>query len=149
LGVAELDNLVSDFARFYVLTILYEGPTHGYGILSKFKKRVGRSISPGFIYPFLQELEEMGFVTYKTEAVGEKEKKMYELTDEGRVLCNRLFKRFAALVSTAIEPGLDICAHCGCTLYEGGYTEVVEGVERVFCCVHCAGAYKRDKGIAR
>ena len=29
----ELNDLVSDFSRFYMLMILYEGPEHGYGTL--------------------------------------------------------------------------------------------------------------------
>ncbi|NIQ06216.1 MAG: hypothetical protein GWO20_10990, partial [Candidatus Korarchaeota archaeon] len=51
---SELDELISDFSRFYILTILYEGPAHGYRILSKFKKRVGKEISPSLVYPFLR-----------------------------------------------------------------------------------------------
>lgn len=76
----EMNNLVSDFSRFYILTILYERPNHGYGILQEFEERVGRSISPGIVYPFLQKLEERGFLTYKVEPVGEKERKTYRFT---------------------------------------------------------------------
>ncbi|MFQ6052824.1 MAG: helix-turn-helix transcriptional regulator [Candidatus Bathyarchaeia archaeon] len=142
----DLNNLVSDFARFYILTILYEGPTHGYGILRKFQRRVGKTISPGLVYPFLQKLEDRGLITYEVESIGEKDRKVYQLTDEGRRLCNQLFRRFAGLVSTAIEPSLDVCAHCGCKVYEGGYTEVIDGVETSFCCVHCARSYKHERG---
>jgi DNA-binding PadR family transcriptional regulator len=124
-----LDNLVSNFSRFYILTILYEGPTHGYGILSKFQNRVGKKISPGLIYPFLQKLEDHGLITYASEMVGEKERKVYTLTDEGKQLCTQLFKRFAGIVSTAIEPSLNVCAHCGCKVYEGGHREIINGVE--------------------
>ena len=147
MGAENLDNLVSDFARFYILTILYEGPTHGYGILRKFQKRVGKKISPGLIYPFLQTLENRGLITYASEMVGEKERKVYTLTDEGRQLSTHLFKRFAGIVSTAIEPSLDVCAHCGCKVYEGGHREVINGVEMSFCCVHCAGSYKHEIGV--
>jgi len=143
----DLSEFVSDFVRFYILMILYEGPTHGYEILRKFKTRVGRPISPGLVYPFLQKLEDRGLITYTVEPVGEKERKLYTFTDEGRKLCGQLFRRFAGLVSTAIEPSLDICAHCGCKLYEGGHFEVIEGKEMVFCCVHCAQSYKQDRGI--
>ena len=139
---SEFDNLISDFARFYIIMILYEGPTHGYGILRKFESRVGRKISPGLVYPFLQKLEERGLLAYKAEMVGEKERKIYKLTDEGMALTNRLFKRFSNLVSVAIEPSLDVCAHCGCKIYEGGHKEVINGEELVFCCVHCAGSFK-------
>jgi DNA-binding PadR family transcriptional regulator len=140
----DFDNLISDFARFYIIMILYEGPTHGYGILRKFESRVGRKISPGLVYPFLQKLEERGLLSYNAEMVGEKERKIYKLTEEGMTLTNRLFKRFSNLVSVAIEPSLDVCAHCGCKIYEGGHREVIDGEELVFCCVHCAGSFKEE-----
>ncbi len=142
-----MDDLVSDFSRFYILTILYEGPDHGYGILRKFKNRVGKTISPGLVYPFLQKLEAKGLISVKIEATGDKERKLYTLTGDGKALCERLFKRFAGLVSIAIEPSLEVCAHCGCKMYEGGHREVINGKEMVFCCVHCAGTYKEELGL--
>ncbi len=141
---SELEDLISDFSRFYMLTILYEGPTHGYSILSKFKKRVGKEISPSLVYPFLRKLEKKGLVKHTVKPVGEKERKIFELTEEGRALCKRLFKRFAHLVSIAIEPSLEVCAHCGCKVYEGGYREAMDGKETIFCCMHCASSYKRE-----
>lgn len=140
----EVDDLVSDFSRFYILTILYEGPVHGYSILNRFRKRLKKDITPSIVYPFLYLLEENGFVTHTMKPVGKKPKKVYELTEEGRELCGRLFKRFAGLVSTAIEPSLNVCAHCGCKVYEGGYAETMEGKEIMFCCKHCASSYKRE-----
>jgi DNA-binding PadR family transcriptional regulator len=142
----DVDELVSDFSRFYILTILYEGPSHGYGILRKFQNRVGKKISPGLVYPFLQRLEEKGLAGQNIEMVGEKERKVHYLTEEGRALCTRLFQRFAHLVSVAIEPSLDVCAHCGCKIYEGGHREVIDGKEIVFCCSHCAASFKREMG---
>jgi DNA-binding PadR family transcriptional regulator len=142
-----IDSLISDFSRFYILTILYEGPAHGYQILSRFKKRVKKEVSPSLVYPFLQQLESKGLVRHVLKSVGEKEKKVFELTDRGRELATQLFKRFAELVSIAIEPSLYVCAHCGCKVYEGGHKETVGGVELMFCCVHCAHSYKENKGI--
>ena len=141
----DFEEFISDFSRFYILTLLYEGPCHGYSIISKFKRRIGKEISPSLVYPFLQQLEQKGLVKHTIKHVGEKEKKVYELTEEGKKLCGRLFKRFAALVSVAIEPSLEICANCGCKVYEGGYKEVIDGRETVFCCEHCAHAYKQEK----
>jgi len=141
----EIDEFISDFSRFYILMMLYEGPCHGYSILSRFRERLRKNVSPSLVYPFLQRLEEKGLVKYTIKPVGEKERKVYELTDEGRDLCRRLFKRFAALVSTAIEPSLNVCAHCGCKVYEGGYVEIIDGKETMFCCKHCAESYKRER----
>ena len=36
----EINEIVSDFTRVYILTILHEGSVHGYQIISKFKKDV-------------------------------------------------------------------------------------------------------------
>ena len=144
-----IDELISDFSRFYILTILYEGPSHGYSIISRFRKRVKKEVSPSLVYPFLQQLEEKGLVKHTIKPVGEKERKIFELTQAGRELCTDLFKRFAELVAIAIEPSLYICAHCGCKVYEGGYREVIDGRETAFCCIHCAIAYKESKKLAK
>jgi PadR family transcriptional regulator PadR len=144
-----IDELISDFSRFYILTILYEGPAHGYSIISQFKKRVKKEISPSLVYPFLQKLEEKGLVTHTQKPVGEKERKIFELTEEGRELCTGLFKRFAELVAIAIEPSMFVCAHCGCKVYEGAYKEVIDSKEMAFCCMHCARSYKEVKKLAK
>jgi len=140
----DFDEFVSDFSRFYILTLLYEGPSHGYSIIDRFKKRIGKEISPSLVYPFLQQLEQKGLVKHTIRPVGEKEKKVFQLTKEGKELCTRLFKRFAGLISIAIEPSLEVCAHCGCKVYEGGYREVIKGTETTFCCPHCANSYKQE-----
>jgi DNA-binding PadR family transcriptional regulator len=144
-----IDELISDFSRFYILTILYEGPAHGYQILSCFKKRVKKEVSPSLVYPFLQQLQEKGLVKHTVKPVGEKEKKVFELTEKGRELCTELFKRFADLVSIAIEPSLYVCAHCGCKIYEGAYREIIDGKETAFCCIHCARSYREAKKLAK
>ena len=139
------ENLVVDFSRFYILTMLYEGPRHGYSILSTFKERTGKEISPSLVYPFLRQLEKKGYVTHSLKPVGAKKKKVFELTQEGLELCRQLFKRFSALMSVAIEPTLTTCMNCGCKIYEGGHKEIVNAKEMVFCCTHCAESYKREQ----
>ena len=143
----DIDGIVYDFSRFYILTILYEGPAHGYSIINKFRERLKKEISPSLVYPFLQLLEEKGLLKYTIKPVGKKDRKIYELTEEGTLLVTRLFKRFSSIVSTAIEPSLDVCAHCGCKVYEGAYIETVNGKELTFCCKHCAATYKTEKDV--
>jgi len=149
MSAADLDEVVSDFSRFYILTILYEGDAHGYSILSQFRKKVGKEVSPSLVYPFLQQLEEKGLVKHTVKPVGEKEKKVFELTKEGKEVCTRLFKRFANLISIALAPSLEVCAHCGCKVYEGGYREVIDGKETTFCCVHCADSSKEEGRLSK
>ena len=144
-----MDELISDFSRFYILTILYEGPAHGYQILNRFRKRVKKEVSPSLVYPFLKQIEKRGLVKHSIQPVGEKKSKIFELTQKGRELCTGLFKRFAELVSIAIEPSLNVCAHCGCKVYEGGYHEIIDGKQTTFCCIHCAKSYKETWNLTK
>jgi DNA-binding PadR family transcriptional regulator len=144
---AEINDIVSDFSRVYILTILHEGPVHGYEIISKFKKVIGKEVSPSLVYPFLKELEQKGLVTHTLKPVGAKKRKVFELTPNGREFNEQLFKRFSELISVALEPSLEICAHCGCKVYEGGCTERIKDRELMFCCVHCAASYKQSLGL--
>jgi len=145
----DIDGIVYDFSRFYILMILYEGPAHGYSIIDKFKKTeelttVKKVISPSLVYPFLQILENKGLLKHTLKAVGKKDRKVYELTEEGKTLVTKLFKRFSSLISTAIEPSLNVCAHCGCKVYEGGHIETINDKKLTFCCKHCAATYKSE-----
>jgi DNA-binding PadR family transcriptional regulator len=145
---AEINEIVSDFSRVYILTILHEGPVHGYEIISKFKKVIGKDVSPSLVYPFLKQLEQKGLVAHKLKPVGAKKKKVFELTPEGKEFSDQLFRRFSELISVALEPSLEVCAHCGCKVYEGsGHTERIKDKELTFCCIHCAAAYKQSIGL--
>jgi len=138
------DELSLDMIRSSVIMLLYEHPLHGYAIMRRIKTRLGKTISPSLVYPFLHQLEEKGLVQQSLKPAGRKVKKVYELTDEGRHLAKRLFKRVASLISIAIEPSLAICAHCGAKIFEGGHLEMILGKQTIFCCIHCYQAYKRE-----
>ncbi len=144
---AEINEIVSDFSRVYILTVLHEGPVHGYEIINKFRKVIGKEVSPSLVYPFLKQLEQKGLVKHKLKPVGAKKKKVFELTAEGEEFSEQLFRRFSELISVALEPSLETCAHCGCKILEGsGYVERAKNRELTFCCVHCAASYKQTIG---
>jgi PadR family transcriptional regulator PadR len=144
----EINEIVSDFSRVYILTMLHESPVHGYEIISKFKRVLGKDISPSLVYPFLKQLEQKGLVKHTQKMVGAKKKKVFELTPEGKEFSEQLFNRFSELISVALEPSLEVCAHCGCKVLEGsGYSERIKNRELSFCCVHCAASYKQSLGI--
>ena len=143
----EINGIVSDFSRVYILTMLHEGPVHGYEIISKFKKAVGKEISPSLVYPFLKKLEQKGLVKHTLKPVGAKKRNMIELTLEGKEFSEQLFKRFSEIVSVALEPSLQTCTNCGCKIYRGSYRPQINNKELTFCCTHCAAAYKHTLGI--
>lgn len=131
------EELASDMVRSSVIMLLHERPSHDYDIMRNLKKQLGENIRPSFVYPSLHQLKENGLMRSSMKRVGRKLKKVYELTDEGRQLATILFKHLASLVSIAIKPMLDACAHCGAKIFEGGHKEIVKGKEIMFCCVHC------------
>lgn len=68
--------------RLYLLSLLDEGPRHGYDIMQALSDRTGGTYTPsaGTIYPRLSKLEEEGLVTKSVDG----RKTVYEITDAGR-----------------------------------------------------------------
>ena len=68
--------------KFVILEMLLEKPKHGYEIMKGIEAKGDGfyAPSPGAIYPTLQMLEEMGYVT--SNVIGNK--KIYEITPEGK-----------------------------------------------------------------
>ncbi len=68
--------------KYVVLDLLAEKPSHGYEVMKALEERFRGlySPSPGSVYPTLQLLEDLGYVTV-TPQDG---KKVYQVTEEGR-----------------------------------------------------------------
>ncbi len=69
--------------RAAIIALLAEEPMHGYQIITELTERSGGvwRPSPGSVYPTLQALEDQGLVS----ADQSEGRRVYELTDEGRV----------------------------------------------------------------
>ena len=69
--------------RLIALALIAEQPRHGYEIIKVLEDKTAGwySPSPGIVYPTLTYLEEAGYVTAHAEGA----KKLYSITDEGRV----------------------------------------------------------------
>ena len=74
-------------SKFYVLKILYEGPSHGCGILKKLESLTGGCCIPtiGTIYPILKKLTEDGYakILKSNQKENTRQKKVYALTPKG------------------------------------------------------------------
>jgi DNA-binding PadR family transcriptional regulator len=75
--------------RAAILVLLAEKPSHGYQIIQELESRSNGAwrVSPGSVYPTLQQLEDEGLVRL---VAGETERRVYELTDSGRAEADRL-----------------------------------------------------------
>jgi DNA-binding PadR family transcriptional regulator len=68
--------------KYDILSILWDGPRHGYDIMLTIEEKRGFRPSPGSIYPALQMLEEGDFLTGQ-DIEG---KRVYTITDKGSEL---------------------------------------------------------------
>src|SRR5918911_2858617 len=68
--------------KYVILDLLQARPAHGYEVIRALEERFRGfySPSPGSVYPTLQLLEDLGYVT----AMQQNGKKVYSITDEGR-----------------------------------------------------------------
>lgn len=68
--------------RLALLSLLADGPAHGYELMKKLEQRSGGTYqaSAGTVYPVLQQLEDEGLATSETL----EGKKVYRITDAGR-----------------------------------------------------------------
>lgn len=127
---------ITNLVKFYTVLLLYDRPKHGYEIIKEISSKIGKKVSAGEIYPFLNRLKKRKYV--KIEKTGKREKKIYALTASGRKFVKRMLLRFSELIDIAVEPSLKKCAHCGCEIYKGGY----KNGGKMFCCCHCAESFK-------
>lgn len=75
-------------SKLIILSVLRDGPLHGYGIIKVIERRSNEccSITPGSVYPVLKELKKKGLITDTKATVQGRARINYELTDEGRVV---------------------------------------------------------------
>jgi DNA-binding PadR family transcriptional regulator len=68
--------------KFVILSLLAEKPMHGYEVIRDMEERFGGfyAPSPGAVYPTLQMLEDLGYVTSDQQDG----KRTYSITDQGR-----------------------------------------------------------------
>ncbi len=81
-----------------VLSVLAQGPNHGYGVAKSIRERSGGALKlgEGQLYPALHTLEEAGWVTAEWDAVGEQARRIYAITPAGRVELSRRAARWTA-----------------------------------------------------
>lgn len=96
-------DLVAASATPLVLAILAEGESYGYAILRQVNELSGGQLewTDGLLYPLLHRLERLGHVesAWRTPA-GERRRKYYRITDQGRAELAAQRRQWAAVVGT-------------------------------------------------
>ncbi|MBN2102013.1 MAG: PadR family transcriptional regulator [Candidatus Aenigmarchaeota archaeon] len=76
-----------DMKKICLLCMLSTKPMHGYDMMKELEARTGKKAGPGYIYPVLNEMQKKGFLKVKSESTGERERKVYSLTERGKKAC--------------------------------------------------------------
>jgi DNA-binding PadR family transcriptional regulator len=75
----------SNDAQMLVLTVLADGPRHGYAINAAIEDLTGRRLGPGSLYGALSRLEARGLIRPVDQAAGAQQRhRTMQLTDAGR-----------------------------------------------------------------
>lgn len=152
--MTEEGKYLTNLTKLYTLTLLSQKPRHGYEIITEVEKRIGKKPSTGQIYPLLENLEEKELLESEKKEVEGRTRKVYQLTEKGEDTFSEMARKFYNLIHEILDPWLTECEHCDCKIFLGHtkdeeteevYKEKINGEELVFCCEHCAEAYKRRK----
>ncbi len=92
---------VNTVIKLYTLILLAEGPKHGYEIMKRLEEITGSSVGPSQIYPYLRQLEQAGII--EATSLGPRDKKLYTLTDKGRLFVRDVLENALGLIQAAVE----------------------------------------------
>ena len=99
--------------RFLVLAALNERPRHGYELARAITQGCDGCCEPtdAMIYPTIRELTEGGYIVCRTEAQGQRQRKVCALTDRGRQAYRaaaEVWRTVLPALSEAVEVGLAV-----------------------------------------
>lgn len=77
-------ELYGGLIRLHLLHHAAVEPIFGLGIIEELRRH-GYEISAGTLYPMLHGLEKKGYLTSRQERTGRRSRRVYELTEQGRV----------------------------------------------------------------
>lgn len=77
-------DLYGGLIRLHILHHAAEEPVFGLGIIEELRRH-GYEMSAGTLYPMLHGLEKRGYLTSSHERTGRRERRVYVITDRGRI----------------------------------------------------------------
>ncbi|MFD6416212.1 PadR family transcriptional regulator [Streptomyces sp. NPDC060194] len=98
-----------------LLAVLEDGPLHGYAIIAavQTRSRGALELRTGTIYPALNRLERLGLLSSSWQAEGERRRRAYALTEDGRrtlagerTAWNEFTAAIGSVLNPAAPPGL-------------------------------------------
>ncbi len=95
-------DLYGGLIRLHILHHAAEAPIFGLGIIEELRRH-GYEISAGTLYPMLHGLEKKGYLVSRLERTGRRDRRVYEITGQGRVALIDAKARVKELFGELIE----------------------------------------------
>lgn len=95
-------ELYAGLIRLHILHHAAEEPIFGLGIMEELAHH-GYDISAGTLYPMLHGMEKKGYLSSQTPAGGRRERRMYTITEAGRVALADARRKVKELYGELIE----------------------------------------------
>ena len=86
------EKIVKSLLDVIILTLIHDTPQYGYKLIENIHLNFGVFLSPGTLYPCLNNLEEMNLILLEQDS----RKKMYSLTDKGKKEVAVLYKYYSS-----------------------------------------------------
>lgn len=90
-----IEAFIRGFSKPIILWLIFLKPMHGYDLMVEFKNITGKRLKPNIVYPFLNSLENKGYVVGTWIKNGKRKAKSYRLTTKGVRLLASFNKRFS------------------------------------------------------
>jgi PadR family transcriptional regulator PadR len=81
-------KLTKGLLDLIVLQCIDTQPMHGYQVITKIRRSFGVYFGPSTIYPLLTAMEKKGQLSSTWNMEGERPRKVYEITDQGKNVLN-------------------------------------------------------------
>lgn len=95
-------DLYGGLMRLHILHHAAEEPIFGLGIIEELRHH-GYEISAGTLYPMLHGLEKKGYLISRHERTGRRDRRLYEITEHGRIALIDAKARVKELFGELIE----------------------------------------------
>ena len=92
------ESFLTNTTKLFVLSTLGHKETHGYDMITKFKKKTGKNLSAGQIYPLLSKMMKEGYVSKKSIMDGLRQRNIYSLTSKGIQLKEDTIRQFKLIM---------------------------------------------------
>lgn len=95
-------DLYGGLIRLHILHHAAEEPVFGLGIIEELR-RYGYEMSAGTLYPMLHGMEKKGYLISRHERTGRRGRRVYEITEQGRVALVKARAKVKELFGELIE----------------------------------------------